>query len=78
MTEFNPLTESQVEALDAYQKLSDKEKSDILVAVQNLEQIRISGGVPSQDEIFEQLSAVGRIEIGLACYVAQLKKIKWL
>lgn len=77
MTQFNPLTESQIEALDAYWKLSDKEKSDILAAVENLEQMRISGRVPSPDKIFEQLSSIGHLKIGLACYVAQLKKIKW-
>ena len=77
MTQFNPLTPSQIDQLKAYEKLSDKDKSGILEAVQNLEQMRSTGQTPSEDDIFTQLSATGHLEIGLACYVAQLKQIKW-
>ena len=76
MTQFK-LTQDQIEKLTEFQRLSKEKKSHILEAVFNLEQRRLSGHEPSPDEIFNQLSATGHIEIGLACYVAQLKKIKW-
>lgn len=71
------MTPDQVQKLTAFHNLPDKNRSDIFAAIQNLEQMRVSGYSPSPNEIFDQLSATGHLEIGLACYVAQLSKIKW-
>ena len=77
MTEFYPLTADQLSQIETFKKLSAKDQSAILEAIFNLEIIRSRGQTPSAEEILRQLSATGHLETGLACYVAQLKKIKW-
>lgn len=77
MTNYR-LTPDQLEKLAAFKQLPDKNKSHILETVRKLEQIRLSGQVPSEEDIFQELSATGYLEIGLACYVAQLAQIKWV
>lgn len=71
------MTTSIQEELQAFKKLSDKDRSSIMMAISKLETMRISGHPPSSEEMLSELEKTNHLEIAMACYGAQLQGHTW-
>ena len=57
--------------------LPEKDKCQILMAINTLEMQRISGKPPTPTQILRACKATGYLELAMDCYGAQLQKQSW-